>query len=303
MGLLEASLMLLMMTLYSFQSFCCKRYTDFYPGERKMASPTFTAVSGVTVALISFCFMGFRFDAEPITLLLGVMNAAAITGYNYFLVKCSQTGPYTVLMVFAIAGGIIVPTMAALIGFGVGLSWLKWLGVFIVIGGVYLSSYRKTEGAFNYKVFIPSCIGLALCNGAYAALTDIQQRLTGADEKEEMVCVTYLLAALASLLMIFIKKRGRVDCFWQTKISFAFLMITSVLVGLAINLLVFVITLLQDITLLHTVNNSGILIVSAVLSYVFFKEKITRLNIVGYAVMCAALVLVTFGDKIVGYAA
>ena len=274
MGFLEASLMLLMMTLYSFQSFCCKRYTDFYPGEREMASPVFTAVSGVTVAFISFCFMGFRFDAEWTTLLLGLMNAAAITGYNYFMVKCSQTGPYTILMVFAIAGGIIIPTMAALIGFNVGLSWLKWVGVFVVIGGVYLSSYRKTNGLFNFKVFVPSCLGLAFCNGAYAALTDIQQRLTGADEKEEMVCTTYLLAALASMVMILIRKRGNMSCFKQTGVSLTFLMITSVIVGLAINLLVFVITLLNDITLLHTVNNSGILIVSAVLSFIFFKEKI-----------------------------
>lgn len=298
----EASLMLLMITLHSFQSFCCKRYTDFYPGEGQMASPVFTAVSGVTVAFISFCFMGFSFDAQLWTVLLGLMNAAAITGYNYFLVKCSQSGPYTVLMVIAIAGGIIVPTIAALVGFGVGLSWLKWIGVFVVIGGVYLSSYRGGGGEANLKVFIPACFGLAFCNGAYAALTDIQQRITGADEKEEMVCITYLVAAIASMAMILIRKRGRVECFRQTKVSFAFLMITSVLVGLAINLLVFVITLLNDITLLHTVNNSGILIVSAVLSFIFFKEKITKLNIIGYAVMCGALVLVTFGDQFVGYA-
>lgn len=268
-----------------------------------MASPVFTAVSGVTVAFISFCFMGFSFEAEWRTFLLGALNAAAITGYNYFMVKCSQTGPYTTLMVFAIAGGIIIPTLAALLGFGVGLSWLKWIGVFVVIGGVYLSSYRKTEGSFNYKVFVPSCLGLAFCNGAYAALTDIQQRLTGAGEKEEMVCITYLLASLASMAIILVRKRGRVDCFKQTKISFIFLMITSVIVGLAINLLVFVITLLQDITLLHTVNNAGILIVSAILSFIFFKEKITKLNVAGYAVMCCALVFVTFGDKIVGYVA
>lgn len=298
----EVALMLLMMTLYSFQSFCCKKYTDCYPGRADMASPVFTVVSGVTVAFISFCFMGFSFSAEPMTLLLGVMNAAAITGYNYFIVKCSQTGPYTILMVFAIAGGIIVPTLSALIGFSVGLSWLKWIGVAIVIGGVYLSSYRKNDGtATNYKRFIPACIGLALCNGAYAALTDIQQRITGADEKEEMVCITYLLAAAASFVMILIKGRGSLSCFKQTRSSLAFLMITSVIVGLAINLLVFVITVLNDITLLHTVNNSGILVVSAILSFIFLKEKITRLNIIGYAVMCGALVLVTFGDKIVGF--
>ena len=288
--------MSLMILLYSFQSFCCKRYADFYPGRADMASPTFTAVSGITVAFISLCFMGFRFEASLLTLLLGVLNAISLTGYNYFMVKCSQSGPYTILMVFAIAGGIIIPTLSALFGFGVQLSWLKWIGVFVVIGGVYLASYRKNETTVNFKVFIPSCLGLAFCNGAYAALTDIQQRLTGAGEKEEMVCITYIVAALIAMVMILIKERGSLSCFKQTKVSVFFLAVTAIIVGLAINLLVIVITLLNDITLLHTVNNSGILFVSAILSFLIFKEKITRLNILGYIVMCAALVLVTFGD-------
>jgi drug/metabolite transporter (DMT)-like permease len=73
-----------------------------------------------------------------------------------------------------------------------------------------------------------------------------------------------------------------------------FLAITSVIVGVAINILVIVIPLLNDITMLHAVNNCGILILSAVLSYIFFKERITRLNLLGCAVMCAALVLVVF---------
>ena len=49
-------------------------------------------------------------------------------------------------------------------------------------------------------------------------------------------------------------------------------------------------------------NDSGILVLSAVLSFVFLKERINKLNIVGYAIMCVALVLVTFGDIWVGYA-
>ncbi len=294
--IIKALLMLLMILLYSFQSFFCKKYTDCYPGQANMASPVFTAVSGITVAFISICFMGFRFEASRITLLLGLMNAAAITGYNYFMVKCSQSGPYTILMVFAIAGDIIVPTLAALIGFAVRMSWLKWIGVFVVIGGVYLASYRKNKGSVNFKVFIPSCIGLALCNGAYAALADIQQRLSGKAEKEELVCITYFVAALVSFIMIMIRQKGSVSCFKQSKLSLTFLVITSVIVGLAINLLVIVLAILKDVTLLHTVNDAGILIVSAILSLIFLKEKITKLNVAGYLVMCAAVVLVTFGD-------
>ena len=291
--LISIGLMLLMMTLYSFQSFCCKKYADTYPGRADLASPVFTVVSGFTVVLVSLVFMRFRFEASLLTWILGGMNAIAITGYNYFIVKTSQTGPYTILMVFAIAGGIIVPTVSALF-FAVYPSWLKWLGVCIVIAGVYLASYRKNDTQANYKVFIPCCIALALFNGAYAALMDIQQRLTSAAEKEEMVAITYLLAAIASLVMLLIKEKGSLRPFRQSPLSLFFVLVTAVLVGLAINLLVIIIPLLNDITMLHAVNNCGILIVSAILSFMFLKEKITRLNLVGYAVMCGALVLVVF---------
>ncbi|MBQ8528529.1 MAG: EamA family transporter [Clostridia bacterium] len=306
--MLTAALICMMIVLYSLQSFFCKKYADSYPGRGDLSSTVFTVVSGVTVVAVSLCFMGFRFEAAPLTWLFGVLNALALFGYNYFLVKCSQAGSFTVLQVFAVAGGIIVPTLAAWFGFGVELSPLKWLGVFAVIGGVYLASYKSEKKAAGEKspsadgcaeagkpkraAFIPLCLCLALCNGAYASLTDIQQRLTGDGEKEEMVAVTYGVAAIISLCLLLIKSRGSFTPFKQSRVSLIYLAVTSVIVGVAINILVIVIPLLNDITLLHTFNNSGILVCSAILSYIFFKERFTRINIVGCLIMCCALVLV-----------
>ena len=179
-------------------------------------------------------------------------------------------------------------------GFGVALSILKWLGVALVIVGVYLASYKGREGNGTRSsiAFIPLCLCLALCNGAYASLTDIQQRLTGGDEKEEMVAITYGVAAVMSLLLVLLKSRGSFAPFKQSRRSLVYLALTSVIVGLAINILVIVIPLLNDITVLHTFNNSGILVCSAILSYIFFKERFTKINVIGCAVMCAALMLV-----------
>lgn len=298
----SAILILLMICLYSFQSFCCKKYTDTYPGRADLASPVFTAVSGVVVAIISLCFMGFRFSATSLTVLLGVLNALSITGFNYFMVKTSQSGPYTILMLFAIAGGIITPTIAALF-FGVVPSFLKCLGVAVVIVGVYVSSYRKDESETDLKVFIPACLGLALSNGAHASITDMQQRLTGAAEKEELVCITYFVAAVISMAILAFKLLGKGDgafgarayakAFKQSRISLFFLVVTSVIAGTAINLLVIIIGLLNDITLLYTLNNSGILLMSALLSFIFLKEKINKINLLGYVIMCGAMVLVS----------
>lgn len=292
----SALLILTMIMLYTMQSFLCKSYADRYPGEAGMSSPVFTVVSGAVTAFISLCFMGFDFNAGYITVLLGVLNALALFGYNYFLVAASASGPYTALMVFAIAGSTIVPTLSAWIGFGQNVSVLKWVGVALLILGVYLSGGKQKSGAeagaiVNYKVFIPQCIGLALCNGAYAALTDAQQRITGVSEREEMVCITYAVALALSLCTILVRSRGSFKPFKQTKASLVYLLLSSLSVGLAIHLMVIIIPLLNDITALHVLNNSGILVLSAVLSFFFFGERPTRKNIVGFATVCAASVL------------
>ena len=296
--MLTAFLMIMLILLYSFQFFFCKKYADSYPGDGELASPTFTVVSGVTVVFISLCFMRFEFSAQPLTWLLGALNALAIIGSNIFLVKCSRNGPFTIMQVFAVAGGIIGPTLTAWFGFGVELSLLKWLGVIAVIGGVYLASDKgkANGGAADMTftpAFIPLCFCLALSNATYASLTDVQQRLTGEGEKEEMVLITYAVAATVSLIMLLARSRGSFAPFRQTRASLIFLAITSVCVGLAINLFVIIVPLLDDITLLQTFNNAGILLCSAILSFIFFGERFTRANIIGYCVMCGALVLVS----------
>ena len=49
---MEFFLILLMIIIYTLQSAFVKLYSDNYPGEASMASPLFSAVSGLAVALV-----------------------------------------------------------------------------------------------------------------------------------------------------------------------------------------------------------------------------------------------------------
>ena len=290
--MLATFLIIAMIVLYTLQSLLTKKYVDHYPGREEMASSVFTIVSGAVVVIVSLCFTGFRFEAQPETLILGVINAAVIIAYNYFIVKTAQTGPYTVLMVFSIAGGIILPTLVSHFAFGEEMSPWKWVAVAIVLIAVYMMSY-KSAGAVSWKpVFIPCCFGLAIANGAYGTLLNIQQELTGEGEKEELIAITYLLAALVSFVFYLVKERGSVKGFKQTRASLIYLIVCSVVVALAINVLVSIIPLI-NVTVLYTFDNAGTLLLSVICSVLFFGEKISKLNTVGCIVMCAALVVIT----------
>ncbi len=285
-----AVLVAAMILLYTLQSLLCKKYSDYYPGKKTAASPVFTVISGITVVLFSLALSVFRFSLSPVTALLGLFNALALVGYNTFLIGCAQRGAYSVMMVFSIAGGIAVPCAVGVIGFDDPLSLPKLLSLLVIFAAVFFVSYRSGEALSKSKLFLPFCVGLGLCNGAYGALLDIQQRLTGFDERVEMVALTYLVATAISLVQLAFRERGETAAaFRQTGRSLFYLAVCSVVVALAVHVMVYIIPLI-DVTVLYTFDNAGVFLCSVVASCIFFRERLKPLNIVGCVLMCAGLI-------------
>lgn len=302
-----------LIVLYTLQSLLTKLYTDKYPGDPNMASSILTVVSGLTVVVITFfCFSFCRFTLNPWSVLIGVLNAVALFGYNHFIVKASVGGPYSILMMFNLSGGIIIPIVASLI-MGWDTSWdttfqkvLNAVCIVAIISSVYMVS-RKKEGDTEKKQgitlpFILSCFGLAICNGTYGLFLTLQQQTAaagGEGNRDEMVIVTYLSAAVIALVTGLIKTKGRIlPHFRQNKMSLIYLIGTSIVFALAINLIVIIIPHF-DTTILYTIDNASVLIMSVLISAIFFKEKLSPLNIVGIAIMCAALVSMNLLPSIV----
>lgn len=111
-------------------------------------------------------------------------------------------------------------------------------------------------------------------------------------EQKEVVAITYSFAMLFSLAILALRERGGFkDTMKQTKKSLLYLVVTAFIISGAVNLLVFLIPLV-NLAVLYTIDNSGVFLLSILLSCIFFKEKLTKINIIGCIGMCTALVLV-----------
>ncbi len=281
----------LLITIYTMQSLLCRKYSEYYPGKEDAASPVFTIVSGLIVAVVSYAFTGFSFQASWLTILLGIINALVLFAYNTCMIKASQNGPYSILMVFMIAGGILLPAFTAAIGFEETISFGRCASIAVLLAAVYMTSRKSDDTSFrDKKTFAIACVGLAIFNGVYGALLDVQQRLTTSAEKEEMVATTYFFAMLFSAVVLLVRQgKGVVAVMRQTRKSGVYLIICSVMVALAVNLMVYVLPLV-NVTVLYTFDNAGVFVVSVLISRFFFKEKMSVLNWIGCAVMCLSLV-------------
>ncbi len=287
--MLTACLILAMIVMYTAQSLFCKLYSARYPGERSISSTVFSVVVGMIIALSGFVACGFHFSPAPLTWLYGILNAAVIIGYNFCMVGASTKGPYSVQMVCMLSGGILLPAFISLF-FGDRLSWVQWVAVAVILVANGMVNYKKDDQKVQGRSFYLLCIGLFVFNGCYGALLDVQQRITGAEDREEMIILTYLLSALASAVFLACKRRKQfLKDFRQTKQSLTFLLICALASTLAIHLLVYIIPLI-NITVLYTFDNAGVLLLSVACSCMFFREKLSGVNAAGCVMMAAGLV-------------
>ncbi len=307
-------LLAFLIALYTMQSLFTKLYTDKYPGDKNDASNVLTVVSGLSVAIITLVFFSrFEFTFNIWCILIGLFNAVALYLYNWSIVKASQTGPYSILMMFSLSGGIIMPIIVALI-----MGWDSWstvgatviniVSIITIIISVYLVSSKEEvkdesvdekEKVVGKKiggvslVFILSCFILAISNGIYGVFLTLQQRsaLAGGEaNRDEMIISTFLFAGVISFIVGIVKKKGKfLPAFRQNKWSAIWLIATSLVFALAINLIVIIIPLIPT-TILYTIDNSSVLIMSVLISCIFFREKLSVKNIIGIVFMVIALV-------------
>ena len=233
-------LILLNIMLYTLQTLLFKMFADRYPGKPHNTTFVYLSLAGVVCALVSFAVGGFRFEFNPLTLLLGVLNSVTFFLYYIFLFYASGEGPYSIVMTFSTAGAITIPVFVSLFAFGdVPTVWKVLVLLVILVSAYFVSKKPDEKGEIkNKKKFFLFSFGVALVNGMFCGLINLQQAYTGAGQKEEMLIYTFLLASVFSLSYLFIKGgRSAASDFRQTKGSLAFMLFASLSAAFAVNLL------------------------------------------------------------------
>lgn len=288
-------LIIALVLLYSLQTLFCKFYSDNYTGKRELSSPVLCVTQSIAIALLSLAFAGFSFKISLISFVFGALNAAVLFGYNTSLIKAGERGSYAFMNMMMLFGGIFVPLVYVSISTGEFPSIVECIAILTMIGACVLMNIEniKLGGAkLSYYVF---CLLLFIFNGLYGTLLKAQEQYN-AQESQEMVIISYGLMGVIALVQLLAKeKKDTLSAFRFNKKCGLFLVLFLIISGLAVNVLVLLLGYLNA-AVLYTVDNGGVMMLSALYSITLFKEKATPLKIIGIIIAVVSLCVLGYSS-------
>ena len=276
----------------TLQSLFSRLYSDRYPRATGMASALAYAVFyGAFIGLATLALEGFAFAASPATWILGVANALVLSLYNLSLLQAGISGGYAAMMVSLLSGGILVPAVSNAVFLGQALGAAQLAGIALLLLAIVLMNLRGLSVAGQSRKFYLWCALLFLSNGLYGALMSAQAQLAAGAQRGEMISITYLGSALACAALLFFRApREFCPAFHMGGRAALCALGGGVSATIASNLSLFLMHEMNP-TVVNTVSNGGVLVLSTLLSAAMLHEKLTRPAVLGLVVACAGIVL------------
>ena len=274
------------------QTFLNRSFSTAYDGPVSAATSVYAALYGLIVSAITLCLTGLRFAPSGATVLLGCANGAMLFLYNLGMVHAARTGPYALQSIVMLFGSIVVCLVFSAFFWGdrMTLPQLAGIGVmlaaFVVLnsGGIDLHGIKK-----GYFLWITL---LFFANGMHGVLMDAQQRVSP-QQRNEMIVMTFFSSALLSLVSLAVtQKKQAASAFCMSRTAWTFTVASSVCAACAVHLLMILLRYIPSY-ILYTLSNGGILVLSALLSAVVLKERITRMTLAGIALSMASIALLS----------
>ncbi len=290
MTVFTIALIFIMILLFSWQSLFSRIQANNYPGSEADAPIAFSVWYGLLIAVLTFLGSGLKFQPTLPTVILGVLNALIVLGYNICLLGASSRGNYSITIIFMIFGGILIPLFISVLFKGDVISPLQWAAILLMLVSFFLMNKPEKGAEKNKKGFLLLCVLLFVFNGVYGSVMSWQQDLLQNKESREMVMTTYFMLSLFSFLFLLLKSRGRLSLLKQTKKSALFLILAGLVGTGAQNLMLYLVGAggVKE-GILYTLDNGGAMLFSVLYSVVLFKEKLTKLQIFSLILALVAL--------------
>lgn len=276
---------------YTFQTFFNKLYSGAYQGPESAATPVFSVLYGVIVGVATLAANGGHFAASAVTWVLGLFNGFVLFAFNLSSINAARKGPYSLQSIMMLFGNVILPLLFSAIVWQERLGSMALLGIgimliaFIVINSKGLSVHGQ-PGYFAWVV------ALFFANGIYGIVMDAQQRLCMQTQRNEMIIITFFFSAVISIVYLLIgQRRAWLGAFRMGKKAFVFTLVSALSAAAAVYQMM-VLLGSSSAAILYTINNGSIMVLSALLSAVVLKEKLSKNTVAGIILAAISLVLV-----------
>lgn len=286
------ALLALCIACYTGQTFLNRSFSTAYDGPVNTATSVYAALYGFIVSAITLCLMGLRFAPSGTTVLLGCVNGAMLFLYNLGMVHAARTGPYALQSIVMLFGSIVVCLVFSTLFWGDRLTVPQMAGIALMLAAFVVLNSGGIDRRCLKRGYFFWVVSLFFTNGLYGVLMDAQQRQFP-QERNEMIVTTFFVSALLSLACLLATRRGKAaEAFRMSAAAWGFAVGSGVCAAFAVYLLMVLLRYIPSY-ILYTVSNGSVLVLSALLSAVVLKERITRMTLAGVALSVASIVLLS----------
>lgn len=145
-----------------------------HAGTTLKAGLTFNSLIGFFAAIIFFFIGGLKFEITAFSLIMATAMTVVVMAYTLLGFRILKDGSVAVYSIFLMSGGMTVPYVYGLLFLDEEFSWLRTVGLIILISAVALSNIG-TKGEKNDIKRIAMCVCVFLLNGCVSVISKVHQ--------------------------------------------------------------------------------------------------------------------------------
>ena len=248
------------------------------------SSMLFSLYSSVFGFAVLFVISGFRLNFSMVSLLYAVLYAAVSIAYSVASVKSFGTVNRSAYSIFAMLGGMLLPSVCGIVLFNEELTFFKLL-CYVAVAGALIATidFKAGNGGAGWY------LGVFVRNGLVGGISVLHQKSVSAVDSFSFLCLARIAAVAGSLLICGLKKQplkriGR-KSLWCTLLFAAVNGIGNLFVLMSLRHL--------PASVQYPVVTGGVMIASLLID-VIKREKLSVKNVVGTAVAFAASLMLAF---------
>ncbi len=228
-----------------------------------------------------------------------IMGLMFVSIFNIVAITAQKNG----VAVASVANklSLIIPVILSVYLYKETVAGWKAVGVGLALVAVVLTCYTKTEkghtGQKNKWVYLLPLV-LFISSGLLDALINHVQLtyVTAENNNDYLVSSFFSAATIGSLLLLIQLIRGKQLFVWKN-------LLAGILIGIPNYFSIWcLVHFLQEspwqTSASIPVNNMGIVLFSAVVAWILFKERLTKINWLGILLSLVAIYLIAFGDQL-----
>jgi len=187
---------------------------------------------------------------------------------------------------------LVVPVIFAFILLGDSLNWIKMVGICVALISVYLATTNGQKLSFDKK-YIPVILYIFLGQGlADASFNYATIKHVGEENSQLFLCIIFLGSGIIGLLlMVYRIIASKLKLHWNA-------IIWGIALGVPNYLTLFYFLRALDSGILESsqfypIFNMGVIVLSALIGFLFFKEKLSLRNWLGISLSILAIAAIS----------